>query len=71
MSHKFRVQQLVRFARPSFSGRASSAGGMYEVIRLMPADETGEVSYRIKEAGTGWGERAVRESEITARESSP
>jgi len=30
----------------------------------MPADETGEVSYRIKSSG---GERAVRESEIAAR----
>jgi hypothetical protein len=33
----------------------------------MPADETGEVSYRIK--SSGFGERAVRESEISARAS--
>jgi hypothetical protein len=31
----------------------------------MPADQTGEFSYRIKSSGSG--ERAVRESEITAR----
>jgi hypothetical protein len=36
---------------------------MYEVMRLMPADETGEVSYRVRSVTT---ERAVRESEIRA-----
>lgn len=64
MSHKYHVRQLVRL-RPGFSvGRASSSD-IYEVTRLMPADETGEVSYRIRASGAG--ERAVRESEITAR----
>jgi hypothetical protein len=38
---------------------------VYEVTRLMPADQTGEVSYRIKSSDSG--ERAVRESEIAAR----
>jgi hypothetical protein len=38
-----------------------SAANIYEVVRLMPADQTGEVSYRIKSGAT---ERAVRESEI-------
>jgi hypothetical protein len=42
-----------------------SSSGLYEVTRLMPADETGEFSYRIKLSGAG--ERAVRESQITAR----
>jgi hypothetical protein len=37
------------------------------VTRLMPADQTGEVSYRIK--SSGFGERAVRESEIAAQAS--
>jgi hypothetical protein len=41
----------------------ASGGGIYEVMRLMPADETGEVSYRVRSVTT---ERAVRESEIRA-----
>ena len=67
MSHKFQLRQLVRLTRPSFSdSRAgASTSGVYEVTRLMPADQTGEFSYRIKSSGAG--ERAVRESEITAR----
>jgi len=65
MSHKFQVRQLVRLKRPGFSDSRASSSGIYEIVRLMPADQTGEVSYRIKSAGTG--ERAVRESEITAR----
>lgn len=65
MSHKYQVRQLVRLIRPGFSDSRSSSSGIYEVTRLMPADQTGEVSYRIKSSGAG--ERAVRESEITAR----
>jgi len=64
MSHKFQLHQLVRLARFGFSDTRASANGLYEVTRLMPADQTGEVSYRIKSSG---GERAVRESEIAAR----
>jgi len=67
MSHKFKVHQLVRITHPSFSDKRASSSGIYGVVRLMPADQTGEVSYRIKSAG--FGERAVRESEITARTS--
>ena len=68
MTHKYQVRQLVQLARPGFSDSRSTAGGLYEIIRLMPADQTGEVSYRIKQSGPGGGgERAVRESEITAR----
>lgn len=67
MSHKYQLRQLVRLARPSFSDRRASSSGIYEVTRLMPADQTGEVSYRIKSSGTG--ERAVRESEIAGRAS--
>ncbi|HEY8566662.1 MAG TPA: hypothetical protein VIL65_14270 [Beijerinckiaceae bacterium] len=65
MSHKYQVRQLVRLNSPGFSDSRSNAGGIYEVTRLMPADQTGEVSYRIKSSTSG--ERAVRESEITAR----
>ena len=64
MSHKYHLHQLVRLARPGFSDSRASSSGVYEVTRLMPADQTGEVSYRIKSSG---GERAVRESEIAAR----
>ena len=65
MPHKFKVRQLVRLTRSSFSDARLSASDTYEVIRLMPADQTGEPSYRIKSEA---GERAVRESEITAAE---
>jgi len=64
MRHKFKIQQLVRLTGREFAKLRAGAGGTYEVIRLMPADETGELSYRIKSDGAG--ERAVRESEITA-----
>ena len=62
MTHKFKVRQMVRLAQPGFSDTRSNSGNVYEVVRLMPADQTGEFSYRIK---SGAGERAVRESEIT------
>jgi len=39
----------------------TSASSIYEVVRQMLADQTGELSYRIK---SGTVERAVRESEI-------
>jgi hypothetical protein len=61
MSHKFKVRQMVRLAQPGFSDARTSAASVYEVVRLMPADQSGEVSYRIK---SGPIERAVRESEI-------
>jgi hypothetical protein len=52
---------MVRLAQPGFSDARTSAASIYEVVRLMPADQSGEVSYRIK---SGVIERAVRESEI-------
>jgi hypothetical protein len=52
---------MVRLKQPGFSDNRMSAANIYEVVRLMPADQTGEVSYRIKSGAT---ERAVRESEI-------
>ena len=64
MSHKYQVHQLVRITHPRVSDKRASTSGIYEVTRLMPADQTGEVSYRIK--SSGFGERAVRESEIAA-----
>ena len=59
MSHLYKIKDVVELNRMAFSERA--VGNAYEVVRLMPADVTGEVSYRIK---AGSGERAVRESEI-------
>ncbi len=61
MSHKFKVRQMVRLKQPGFSDAQTNSAGVYEIVRLMPADQTGELSYRIK---SGAIERAVRESEI-------
>jgi hypothetical protein len=62
MSHKYQVHQLIRLANPrAMTGRANSAG-IFEVTRLLPADQTGEVSYRVRSSASG--ERAVREHEI-------
>ncbi|WP_201862861.1 hypothetical protein [Microvirga soli] len=61
MTHKFKVRQMVRLAQPGFSDTRSNSANVYEVVRLMPADQTGEVSYRIK---SGMTEKAVREGEI-------
>jgi hypothetical protein len=52
---------MVRLQQPGFSDSRTGAGSVYEVVRLMPADQTGELFYRIK---SGVVERAVRESEI-------
>ena len=65
MTHKYHVRQLVRLSRPGISDLRANTSGVYEVTRLMPADQTGEFSYRIK--SSAGGERAVREGEITAR----
>jgi hypothetical protein len=66
MSHKYHIRQLVRLVRPSLAENRTNPNSIYEVTRLLPADETGEFSYRVK---SGSSERAVRESEITARTS--
>jgi hypothetical protein len=52
---------MVRLQQPGFSDTRAGAASVYEVVRLMPADQTGELFYRIK---SGVVERAVRESEI-------
>lgn len=61
MSHKFKIKQLVRLKQPGPIDSRMGSAMVYEVVRLMPADQTGELSYRIKSGAT---ERAVRESEI-------
>jgi hypothetical protein len=63
MFYKYKIRQMVRLVRAPISDTRASGSGIYEVTRLMPSDETGEVSYRIKSGAT---ERAVRESEIRA-----
>jgi hypothetical protein len=62
MLHKYKIRQMVRLVRAPISDNRASGSGIYEVTRLMPADETGEV-YRIRSGAT---ERAVREHEIRA-----
>jgi hypothetical protein len=61
MSHKFKMRQMVQLKQPGFSDSRISSTNVYEIVRLMPADQTGEFSYRIK---SGVIERAVREGEI-------
>jgi hypothetical protein len=63
MFHKYKIRQMVRLVRAPISDSRANGSGIYEVVRLMPADETGGVSYRIK---SGVTERAVREYEIRA-----
>ncbi|MBB3019515.1 hypothetical protein FHR70_002580 [Microvirga lupini] len=67
MAHKYKVHQLLRITHPNFSDTRASSSGLYEVTRLRPDAPTGEVSYRIK--SSGFGERAVRESEIATQAS--
>lgn len=62
MSHKFKIHQRVRLVRPPSSNGGSSGGGVYEIVRLLPADQTGMPAYRIK---SGDGERAALESEVS------
>jgi hypothetical protein len=61
MTHKYRLNQLVRIVTRPRPDRFMNSGEIYEVVRLLPADASGEVSYRVRAGNT---ERAVRESEI-------
>lgn len=61
MSHKFKLRQMVRLIRAPINDSRAAGSGTYEIVRLMPADQTGELHYRIR---SGTTERAVRESEI-------
>ena len=62
MSHKFKLGQHVRQSKIGYADDKAAVGGVFEVVRLMPEDRTGEPFYRIK---SDTGERAVREGEIT------
>jgi hypothetical protein len=61
MSHKFKLGQQVKRLLPVASNDKTGFGEIAEVVRLMPEDQSGEVSYRIR---SGQAERAVREDEI-------
>ncbi|MFH6783222.1 MULTISPECIES: hypothetical protein [Methylobacterium] len=63
MLHKFKVHQQVQMVRSGSADALASDIDVFEVVRLMPEDRTGEAAYRIKSIK---GERAVRESEIVA-----
>ncbi|AIQ93481.1 MULTISPECIES: hypothetical protein [Methylobacterium] len=62
MSHKFKIGQRVCRPRLGTPGEAGEVE-VFEVLRLMPQDQTGEPSYRIR---TKAGERAIREGDLVA-----
>ncbi|MER2264106.1 hypothetical protein [Methylobacterium oxalidis] len=63
MSRKFKIGQRVQQAqRPGSADRGSAVGSIYEIVRLMPEERSGEPAYRVKSA---LGERAVLEGELT------
>ena len=62
MSHKFKLGQSVRQLGINYGNNKSTVvDGLYDVVRLMPDDRSGEPCYRIKSDG---GERAAREGEL-------
>lgn len=61
LADKFELRQIVRLVRSPIGTRGGSAPETYRVVRIMPADTNGEVSYRIKSDVT---ELAVRAHEI-------
>lgn len=61
MSHSFKIGQRVRLVRAPVPDGRFTAADSYEIVRLMPADQTGEAAYRVR---SGTSELAVRESEI-------
>lgn len=58
--HLYRVGQSVAI-RELLPDR--TRGGLFEVVRLMPASVDGELHYRVR--GTGQIERAVGESQLS------
>lgn len=63
MMHKFKINQRVQMVRSGSADALASDIDVFEVVRLMPEDRSGEAAYRIRSPK---GERAVRESEIVA-----
>ncbi len=64
MSYKFKVRQLIRPKQPGVSSAQNNSASHYEVVRLVPADQIGEVWCRIKSATVG-----MRENEIAPQAS--
>jgi hypothetical protein len=74
MSHRFKVGDLVRIDKAegrnpvevlvNLGRRAALPEGVFEVVRLLPALETGEFQYRVK-AAAGGQQRIVREGQIS------
>lgn len=60
MEHRYKMHDKVELNRIAASERLTGFN-VYEIVRLMPADVSGEYSYRVKAGST---ERAVKESEI-------
>ena len=61
MSHIYHLGQKVRLRQSGFSNGQPSPDGLYEIVRLMPADRASEVSYRLRSAA---GERVAVEREL-------
>lgn len=60
----FKLHQMVQLVRPPVpTARGAVAPSEYEIIRVMPADANGEVSYRVR---AGQSELSVRAYEIKA-----
>lgn len=61
--YKFQLRQVVQLLRAPHPGKNGPVSNEFEIVRLMPADGNGEISYRVK---SGAIELAVREHEIKA-----
>lgn len=60
----FKLHQMVQLVRaPVPTARGMVAPSEYEIIRVMPADANGELSYRVR---AGQSELSVRAYEIKA-----
>jgi hypothetical protein len=74
MSHRFKVGDLVRIDKAegrnaaevlaNLGRRAPLPEGLFEVVRQLPALDTGDFQYRVK-AAAGGQERVVREGQIS------
>ena len=64
MLPQFKIHQRVRLSRDgTISNKHLSPDGIYEITRLLPQDQEGVFSYRIRSAV---GERVVQENLLSA-----
>jgi hypothetical protein len=61
LADTFQLRQIVRLVRSPVRSRGVSVPETFRVVRIMPADTNGEISYRIK---SDLSELAVRAHEI-------